>query len=249
MTRIVGSGPSETPGVSNVGPPLVALPRSFFERDVLDVATGLLGSVLRRRDSRGVVALRITEVEAYGGGDDPGSHAFRGPTPGNRTMFGPPGHLYCYFTYGLHYAVNVVVGETGHAAACLVRAGAIVEGELRARQRRTAKARTTDLLDRSLGRGPGCVAQCFDVNLENDGDDLLSGSWEMLGTTASTVGEWRCGPRVGVSGLGGHPDFSWRFWLEKEPSVSAYRAGRGTTVTRDIASPGPHGAPECKLQW
>ena len=237
MTLRLGDHPPEDRGVAAPSPSLVPVRRSFFQHNVLDVAPSLLGMVLRRRDPEGAVALRITEVEAYGGGQDPGSHAFRGPTPRNRTMFGPPGHLYCYFTYGMHHAMNVVVGESGQAAACLFRAGEIVEGGALARRRRECQPRTTPLLERALARGPGCVAQCFGVDRDNDGDDLLAGAWEILVTPARAVGAYHSGPRVGVSGAGGRADFPWRFWLGGEPSVSAYRPGRVSVATRATAAP------------
>lgn len=237
MTRPVGDHSHEDQGVAAPSPPLVSVCRSFFQDDVLDVAPSLLGAVLRRRGPEGTVALRITEVEAYGGSQDPGSHAYRGSTRRNRTMFGPPGHLYCYFIYGMHYAINLVVGESGLGAACLLRAGEVVEGTALARRRRESKPRVAPLLDRALARGPGCVAQCFDANRDNDGDDLVASSWELLVSPARAVEAYRSGPRVGVSGPGGLPDFPWRFWLENEPSVSAYRPGRATapiTGTRSV---------------
>ena len=104
---------------------------------VLDVAPRLLNAVLRHGD----VAVRLTEVEAYDGADDPGSHAFRGRTPRNAVMFGPPGHLYCYFTYGMHVCCNVVCGPEGTASALLVRAGDVVDGIEVARSRRRPRPR------------------------------------------------------------------------------------------------------------
>ena len=96
---------------------------TWFERDPLELAPMLLGGVLRRADASGSVALRLTEVEAYRGSDDPGAHTFRGKTARNATMFGPGGHVYCYFTYGMHHAVNIVAGPEGHGWGVLVRAG------------------------------------------------------------------------------------------------------------------------------
>ncbi len=112
---------------------------------VLDVAPRLLGAVLRHGD----VACRITEVEAYDGADDPGSHAYRGRTARNAVMFGPPAHLYVYFTYGMHYCCNVVCGPEGSPRAVLLRAGEVVDGLDLARSRRTPVRR-----DRDLARGP-----------------------------------------------------------------------------------------------
>lgn len=207
----------------------------FFQRDVLDVAPALLTAVLRRRVAGGAVSLRITEVEAYRGQSDPGSHAFRGKTKRNQTMFGPPGHLYCYFTYGLHHAINIVVGDTDEPQACLIRAGDIVEGAQLARQRREVTGRRRPLPDHELARGPGCVAQCFDANRANDGDDLWTGQWRLLVPRVGVVAPYLTGPRVGVSGPGGDAaKFPWRYWREQSASVSRYHRGR-----RDIAAVAP----------
>lgn len=175
---------------------------------VVEVAPRLLGSVLRH----GAVAVRITEVEAYDGPADPGSHAFRGRTRRNATMFGPPGRLYVYFTYGMHHCCNVVVGEEGAPSAVLLRAGEVVEGQDLARQRRP---RATD---RDLARGPARLCRALAIDRDQDGADLSSPPLELLaGEPAAT---WEAGPRVGLRGA---PDRPWRFWLAGEPSVSVYR--------------------------
>ena len=121
------------------------LPRAFFDRPVLEVAPDLLGCHV----SHAGVTVRLTEVEAYDGERDPGSHAYRGLTPRTRVMFGPPGGLYVYFSYGMHYCCNLVCGEEGRASAVLLRAGEVVEGLDLARSRRGRAP------DRGLARGPG----------------------------------------------------------------------------------------------
>src|SRR4051812_42518352 len=118
--------------------------RSFYDRPVLEVARDLLGAVLVCGD----VALRLTEVEAYAGGHDPASHAFRGPTPRNAVMFGPGGHAYVYFTYGMHFCVNLVCSPPGQASAVLLRAGEVVEGLDLAPRPRPGKS------NRELAPGP-----------------------------------------------------------------------------------------------
>ncbi|MCS5720339.1 DNA-3-methyladenine glycosylase [Herbiconiux sp. CPCC 205763] len=200
--------------------------RGFFERDVLEVAPDLLGCVLKKSDDDGAVAIRITEVEAYAGERDPGAHSFRGRTARNATMFGPAGHIYCYFTYGLHHAINLVTTGADRPYGCLVRAGLVIEGQHLARARRAARRRSP-VSDRELARGPGNVAQVFDVTLADNGDDLFGGAWEFLVADAPRDFQPAVGPRVGVSGRGGDAgEFPWRFWIPGDPTVSAYRPGK-----------------------
>ena len=216
---------------------------TWFERDPLELAPMLLGGVLRRADASGSVALRLTEVEAYRGSDDPGAHTFRGKTARNATMFGPGGHVYCYFTYGMHHAVNIVAGPEGHGWGVLVRAGELVEGHELAAERRHVRRSTR--IAGELARGPGNVAQALGATLVDDGATLAlrrdgAGDRDDLGdglTAADGVEtvRWtfepaalppahRTGPRVGVSGPGGDASaYPWRFWVPGEPSVSAYR--------------------------
>lgn len=192
----------------------------LLSRPVLQVAPRLLGALVLHAADEGTVAIRLTEVEAYAGPDDPGSHAFRGPTPRTAVMFGPPGHLYVYLSYGMHWCANVVTGADGSASAVLLRAGEVVRGLDLARRRRPA-ART----DRDLARGPARLAQALGLTGTLDGADLRSSAVRleprMRQVPAARV---RTGPRVGVSGAGGDAArFPWRFWLDGEPSVSVYR--------------------------
>lgn len=186
-------------------------------RPAVEAAPLLLGAVLRRSSADGTVAVRITEVEAYlGVGEDPGSHAFRKQSPRNSTMFGPPGRLYAYFTYGMHVCANVVCSPEGTASAVLLRAGEVVEGVELARVRRPAAR-----LDRELARGPARLASALGIPLAEDGAALDQEPYELvLGGPAPDVAS---GPRTGVSGPGGGESFPWRFWLRDEPSVSPYR--------------------------
>lgn len=199
--------------------------RAWLARDPVAVAPLLLGATLSHAAAEGRVSIRITEVEAYRGTDDPGAHSFRGRTRRNATMFGDAGHLYTYFTYGMHHAINVVAGQReGHGL--LVRAGAIVDGEPLARRRREARPRRSPIVE--LARGPGNVAQALGATLADDGADLLGdGPWTLAfdGALPSRPLPHRTGPRVGVAGDGGDGErFPWRCWLPDEPSVSAYRA-------------------------
>ncbi len=179
---------------------------------VLDVAPRLLGAVLRHRE----VAVRITEVEAYDGPSDPGSHAAHGRTTRNAVMFGPPAHLYVYFTYGMHHCCNVVCGPEGTAAAVLLRAGEVVDGLDVARSRRPA-ART----DRDLARGPARLCRALDLDRAQDGADLVRGPVTLVPAPLAVPPESvRTGPRVGLRRAAERP---WRFWIEGAPSVSTYR--------------------------
>jgi DNA-3-methyladenine glycosylase len=180
----------------------------------LDAAPLILGAVLRHATPDGTVAVRLTEVEAYAGAADPGSHAYRGPTPRNSVMFGPPGRLYVYFTYGMHHCANVVVGPEGTASAVLLRAGEVVEGLDLARGRRPRSTL------RDLARGPARLCQALALDLRHNGVELTGGGEVTLGPAAAPASSVSTGPRVGVRDGAEHP---WRFWLTDEPSVSAYR--------------------------
>lgn len=201
-------------------PDRTPLPRTFFDRPVLDVAPDLLGRILVRTTPDGPIALRLTEVEAYDGQKDPGSHAYRGRTPRNGVMFGPPGHVYVYFTYGMWHCMNLVCGPEGTASAVLLRAGEIVEGAELARTRRLS-ARN----DKELAKGPARLATALDVDRALDGEDACSdpdAPFSILTGTPVPPDQVRNGPRTGVSGEGAvHP---WRFWIADDPTVSPYRA-------------------------
>jgi DNA-3-methyladenine glycosylase len=185
---------------------------SLLERPALEVAPLLLGAVL----TRGLVSVRITEVEAYLGENDPGSHAFRGRTPRTATMFGPAGHLYAYFSYGMHVCANVVCSPEGEASGLLLRAGEIIAGVDLARERRT-----TSRTDADLARGPARLTKAVGIELGDDGADLSRAPFAL--DLPPRRSEFLTGPRTGVSGLGGGENYPWRFWLPGEASVSPYR--------------------------
>ena len=193
------------------------------------VARSLLGCwvVTDRPDGR--VALRLTEVEAYSGqGEDPASHAHRGPTPRAAIMFGPPGRLYVYFSYGVHWCANVVVGPAGRASAVLLRAGEVVVGESLARYRRPA-ARTP----RDLAGGPARFTQALGIGRDDLGTDLLDAASAVRLHAGAPPAEVSTGPRVGISTA---TELPWRFWETGAVSVSAFRAGgkpRRRTAPRD----------------
>nr|WP_202388154.1 DNA-3-methyladenine glycosylase [Nocardioides flavescens] len=175
---------------------------------VLEVAPRLLGAHLHHAG----VTVRLTEVEAYAGSDDPGSHAYRGRTPRTEVMFRPPGRLYCYFTYGMHTCCNVVTGTEGTASAVLLRAGEVTDGLDLARARRPKSS------DRDLARGPARLCSALAITLADNGAHLATG--EVRLTLGAPAASYEIGPRVGLRGA---PDRPWRFWLPGEPSVSTYR--------------------------
>lgn len=212
----------------------------FFARPVLEVAPDLLGCRVVARGADGEVVVELTEVEAYAGPGDPGSHARRGPTPRTAVMFGPPAHLYVYFSYGMHWCVNLVCGPAGTASAVLLRAGRVVEGHELARRRRPA-ARA----DRDLARGPARLASALGIDKDLDGQPLV-GAVEVHAGPGDRPGEARVrtGPRVGVSGPGGDGAvYPWRYWVDGEPTVSVYRPGavRGQPRGDRIAGSGTLG--------
>ncbi len=233
--------------------------RSFFARDALEVAPDLLGAHLTISSPEGDITVRITETEAYHGlgtgqVHDAGSHARMGKTARNATMFGEPGHLYVYFSYGMHNAVNVACSIEGVASGVLLRAGEIMAGEELARSRRPA-AKTS----RDLARGPGRLAQALGlVYTLHDGMDALSDTPPQASESAGPRGPEHAGderpldprtrahlelpdvppqhissgPRTGVSGEAGSEAFPWRFWITDDPTVSPYRPAAPRTARR-----------------
>jgi len=235
------------------------IPREFFARTSVEVAPDLLGCVLEHETAEGLVAVELTEVEAYAGRADPASHAYRGRTARNAVMFGPPGHAYVYFTYGMHFCVNLVCRDPGTASAVLLRAGRVIEGEELARARRTRRRAGGDrdsasqdsagltakaMSARDLARGPARLCQALDIDRALDGADVCAAGSPLrvrrrqpgTGTIArSGQGNIRSGPRVGVSAAA---DVPWRFWFDGDPTVSAYRRGTGGSVYPRIGGSG-----------
>jgi DNA-3-methyladenine glycosylase len=189
------------------------LDRAFFARDSRDVAPELLNLVLVHGGRSG----RIVEVEAYAGEQDPGSHGFRGETPRTATMFGPPGHLYVYFTYGMHWCANVVCGPVGTCSAVLIRALAPLSGLEAMRAARGRAARS----DVDLCSGPAKACQALGIDCAHDGADLCGGSGpdlvdDAMGTPAA-IGR---STRIGLTRGSHHP---WRWFVADDPNVSKGR--------------------------
>lgn len=190
------------------------------------LAPRLLGAVLTSEIGGFEVAVRLTEVEAYEGLDDPASHGFRGRTARTAVMFGPPGHLYCYFTYGMHWCANIVCGTDGVAAAVLLRAGDVIRGADTAWSRRPAARR-----ERDLARGPARLATCLGLGAATNGLDLCADSSPVRVESMPArrpIGV-RNGPRVGITAAAERP---WRFWLDGSTSVSTFKAGGRTRQTQ-----------------
>ncbi len=200
-------------------PERMPLHRDFFDRPVVEVAPELLGRTLVRNTPDGPIELRLTEVEAYDGESDPGSHAYRGRTARNATMFGPPGHAYVYFIYGMWFSLNAVCGPEGRASGILLRAGEILTGAPLAAARRP-KARSAN----ELAKGPARLATALDIDRSLDGVDLCAGGQApltLLQGSPPSPERVRNGPRTGVGGDGAaHP---WRYWIADDPTVSPYR--------------------------
>jgi DNA-3-methyladenine glycosylase len=182
------------------------------------VAPTLLGCWVVTDRPAGRVALRLTEVEAYSGdGTDPAAHSHRGPTPRAAVMFGPPGRLYVYFSYGVHWCANVVVGAEGQGSAVLLRAGDVVVGEELAAARRPS-ARTP----RDLARGPARLTQALAIGPDDKDADLLDPSSSVRLHRGDPPADVSAGPRVGISVA---TELPWRYWETGAASVSAFRPG------------------------
>jgi DNA-3-methyladenine glycosylase len=189
--------------------------RAFYRRDPRAVAPELLGKLLVRTDDSGLVrAGRIVEVEAYCGGEDPGSHVYRGETARNRTMFGPPGGLYVYFTYGMHWCGNVVCGEEGVGVAVLLRALAPVVGVEAMWAARPAARRERDLCS-----GPAKLCQALGLDRAFDGADLVTGDRGVVVADDGTPPppDPVQTTRIGLSAGAEHP---WRWYAPNDPNVS-----------------------------
>ena len=190
------------------------LPRGFYRRHPVQVAPELLNKILVRDDGR---AGRIVEVEAYAGSEDPAAHSFRGRTARNATMFGEPGHLYVYFTYGLHWGSNAVCGDVGEGTGVLLRAmeplrGLDVMRPLRPKARR----------DRDLASGPGKLSQAMGINGELDGADLVSGERGIAIVSDGTPppAEPVAGRRIGITRA---VELPWRWHVPGHVHVSGPR--------------------------
>jgi DNA-3-methyladenine glycosylase len=189
------------------------LTRDELAVDPLIAARLLLGCVL----VAGPVAVRLVEVEAYRGMDDPASHCYRGQTARNAVMFGPAGHLYVYFVYGMHFCANVVSLIDGVPGAVLLRAGEVIDGVDTAWARRPAARSAAE-----LAKGPARLTSVLGLDRTANGVDLTDPASPVRLYAGEPVADVRVGPRVGVATAAEVP---WRFWVADSPAVSAYRRG------------------------
>jgi DNA-3-methyladenine glycosylase len=244
------------------------LPRAFFARPALEVAPALLGCVIEHETPDGLVAVTLTEVEAYEGSADPASHAYRGRRARNAVMFGPPGHAYVYFTYGMHFCVNLVCLREGTASAVLLRAGRIVEGGALAAVRRAARtgaitAGRTAAKERDLARGPARLCQALAIGRALDGADVCDAGSPLRircapgtphvnpGTPHVNTGRISTPristPRISTPRISTGPRVGvssgarrpWRFWLTGDPTVSPYRAHVPRARPKAVSPPDP----------
>jgi DNA-3-methyladenine glycosylase len=194
------------------------LTKAFYERDALSVAKDLIGCLFIRRSARGLLGVRLVETEAYRGPIDPGSHGYRGMTERTRVMYGPPGRLYVYFTYGMHWCANIVCGSTGECEAVLLRAGEPVTGVEEMRRNRGGIAR-----DRLLASGPARLAQALGIDKASNGASLLRGGrfWcvEDAATGTYRGSEIAQTVRIGL-GEGRGREIPWRFVVPGHPHAS-----------------------------
>ena len=199
---------------------MTLLDRGELVVDVLPAAVRLLGCTIESDTPDGTVAVRLVEVEAYRGADDPASHSFRGRTPRNGVMFGPAGHLYVYFVYGMHFCANISCRDDGDPGGVLLRAGEVVSDVPTAHARRPTARRPVD-----LARGPARLASLLGLGRELNGVDVTSPASPVRVVAGPPVDPdlVRSGPRVGVAAA---HELPWRFWLDGSPAVSTYRPGR-----------------------
>ena len=200
---------------------MTRLSRPFYDRDALEVARDLIGCVFVHDTREGLTALRIVETEAYRGPQDPGSHGYKGVTPRTEVMYGPPGRLYVYFTYGMHWCANVVCDRAGRCEAVLLRAGEPVEGIEVMRTRRGI------MRDSLLASGPARLAQAMGIGKIHNGATLLRGGefWcydDDDVTTAYRFGDVSQTTRIGL-GRGRGDDIPWRFVVPGHPHASRPR--------------------------
>lgn len=196
------------------------LARDFYDRDTIRVARDLLGCRLYRQVGDRIQVARIVETEAYCGPSDRACHASRGLTPRTRPMFGPPGHAYVYFIYGLHHCLNAVTEGEGSGTAVLIRAAEPLEGI-------DAGVRTD---------GPARLTRALSIDKGQNEIDLTLGEGLWIAEPTDPRGRIEAGPRIGVDYAGEWAERPWRFWLHS-PWVSVRPRRRNGPVVEDPPTP------------
>lgn len=199
------------------------LPHGFYARSAVALAPDLLGKALVRELDGVTLIGRIVEVEAYLGAEDAASHAFRGSTPRNRSMFGPPGRAYVYLIYGVHRCLNIVSGPEGSGQAVLIRALEPLAGEA------TMWANRGHISDQNLTNGPGKLCQALGIDKRLDGHDLCLGQKLWLEDAPPPAAPICVSPRVGVRGDELAIARAWRYFLKDNPFVSRSPLNRACT--------------------
>jgi DNA-3-methyladenine glycosylase len=195
------------------------LPLAYYRQPTLALARDVLGKLLWRRTVDGVVGGRIVETEAYISAVDPASHNYRKPSPRSMTMFGPPGHAYVYFTYGMYHCLNIVTEPAGQSAAILIRALEPLAG-LDLMALRSPKLR----LARDYARGPGRLCRALALTIADNGLSLMGDALRLSDAPAVPAAEVGVSPRIGIS-LG--TDLPWRWFVRGNPYVSGSKGMRG----------------------
>jgi len=196
---------------------LSPIPRLFYSRPALDVASDLLGKILVRRLGRRILSGKIVETEAYVGPHDLACHASKGHTPRTSVMFGPPGYAYVYMIYGFYFCLNVVTESVGYPAAVLIRAVEPLENVDLMRELRNNPQRETN-----IASGPGKLCMAMSVDKQLNGADLI-GTKIWIEDRKLDPGPIRTSPRVGVDYAGEYKDKPWRFFVDGNPHVSRVR--------------------------
>lgn len=191
----------------------IPIKRNFFYQDTVKVAKDILGKLLVRESSQGIFVGRIVEVEAYRGIDDPASHSYRGKTKRNEIMFGKPGVVYVYFTYGSHYCLNVVTEKAGIAAAVLIRALEPLKGIDEMKINRGVKDLT------KVASGPGKLTKAFQITLEENGLDITNASSYMNIYEINKHEQFQIVQTTRI-GIRLAKEFPWRFYIKDNPNVS-----------------------------
>ena len=193
------------------------LKKSFYRRELLDVARNLLGKIIVKAGGNKILAGKIVEVEAYHGDSDEAAHSYGGITKRNEIMFEAGGYLYVYFTYGAHHCCNVVTGKRGKGTAVLIRAVEPIEGIDSMIRNRFGRELKNDKEIFNLTSGPGKVCQAFSIDRTHSGTDLTGNKIFILNGEKNNIKEIGVSKRIGITRS---VDLPWRFFIKNSPYLS-----------------------------